>query len=125
MVALTKHEHALLLLLTRNLDSVINAGQILTEIWGQSHSNDIAYFRVYVGRLRAKLGPEFAPLIVTESGVGYRMQIPLALERLSSFDPCGEGYDDDRRCRASARAARLILIICRRQSRKLVRHGES
>jgi two-component system KDP operon response regulator KdpE len=89
MVALTKHEHALLLLLTHNLDSVLTRGQILTEIWGQSHSNDIAYLRVYIGRLRAKLGPEFAPLIITESGVGYRMQNPLALERLSSFDPCG------------------------------------
>jgi two-component system, OmpR family, KDP operon response regulator KdpE len=80
VVTLTKHEHALLLLLTRNLGCVLTHSQILTAIWGQSHSNDISYLRVYVGRLRGKLGPEFAALIITENGVGYRMQNPLALE---------------------------------------------
>jgi two-component system KDP operon response regulator KdpE len=80
VVTLTKHEHALLMLLARNLGCVLTHGQILTAIWGASHSNDIAYLRVYVGRLRGKLGPEFAAWIITENGVGYRMQNPLLFD---------------------------------------------
>ncbi len=75
-VRLTKHEHTLLLLLTQNLGRVMTHSQILTAIWGHAHAKDIAYLRVYIGRLRAKLGPEFVALLITENGVGYRLQDP-------------------------------------------------
>jgi len=71
---LTKREHALLLLLARNRGRVLTHRQILTAIWGHAHTEDVAYLRVYVGQLRRKLGPAFASLIVTESGIGYRLQ---------------------------------------------------
>lgn len=79
-IRLTKHEHALLLLLTRNLGCVMTHSQLLTAIWGETHSKDVAYLRVYIGRLRAKLGAEFATLLTTENGVGYRLQDPSTRE---------------------------------------------
>jgi two-component system KDP operon response regulator KdpE len=73
-LALTKREHALLLLLARNRGRVLTHRQVLTAIWGHAHTEDVAYLRVYIGQLRRKLGPAFAALIITEPGVGYRLQ---------------------------------------------------
>lgn len=74
VLPLTKREHALLLLLARNRGRVLTHRQILTAIWGHAHTEDVAYLRVYVGQLRRKLGQAFAELIVTEPGIGYRLQ---------------------------------------------------
>jgi two-component system, OmpR family, KDP operon response regulator KdpE len=71
---LTKREHALLLLLARNRGRVLTHRQILTAIWGPAHTEDVAYLRVYIGQLRRKLGEAFAALIITEPGIGYRLQ---------------------------------------------------
>jgi two-component system KDP operon response regulator KdpE len=53
---------------------VLTHRQILTAIWGHAHNEDVAYLRVYVGQLRRKLGLGFAALIITEPGIGYRLQ---------------------------------------------------
>jgi two-component system KDP operon response regulator KdpE len=74
VLPLTKREHALLLLLARNRGRVLTHRQILTAIWGHAHTEDVAYLRVYIGQLRRKLGESFAPLIITEPGIGYRLQ---------------------------------------------------
>jgi len=74
VLPLTKREHALLLLLARNRGRVLTHRQILTAIWGHAHTEDIAYLRVYIGQLRRKLGAEFAALIITEPGIGYRLR---------------------------------------------------
>jgi len=71
---LTKREHALLLLLARNRGRVLTHRQILTALWGPAHTEDVAYLRVYIGQLRRKLGAEPAALIITEPGIGYRLQ---------------------------------------------------
>jgi two-component system KDP operon response regulator KdpE len=73
-LALTKREHALLLLLARNAGRVLTHRQILTALWGPAHTEDVTYLRVYVGQLRKKLGPEAAALLRTEPGVGYRLE---------------------------------------------------
>jgi two-component system KDP operon response regulator KdpE len=70
-LALTKREHALLLLLARNAGRVLTHRQILTALWGPAHSEDVAYLRVYAGQLRKKLGPKAGALLKTEPGVGY------------------------------------------------------
>lgn len=72
-LALTKREHALLLLLARNQGKVLTQRQILTAIWGPAHTEDVAYLRVYIGQLRKKLGEEFSARLKTEAGVGYRL----------------------------------------------------
>jgi len=73
ILPLTRREHALLLLLARNRGRVLTHRQILTAIWGPAHTEDVAYLRVYIGQLRRKLGTEFAELIITEPGIGYRL----------------------------------------------------
>jgi two-component system KDP operon response regulator KdpE len=73
-LALTKREHALLLLLARNRGRVLTHRHILTAIWGHAHTEDVTYLRVYIGQLRRKLGPTLAPLILTEPGIGYRLK---------------------------------------------------
>jgi len=51
--------------------------QILTEVWGPAHVENVQYLRVYVGQIRAKLEADAAnpAYIVTEPGIGYRMEI--------------------------------------------------
>jgi two-component system KDP operon response regulator KdpE len=74
VLPLTKREHALLLLLARNRGRVLTHRQILTAIWGHAHTEDVAYLRVYIGQLRRKLGETLSALIITEPGIGYRLQ---------------------------------------------------
>ena len=71
-LALTPREWELLALLARNQGKVVLQRRLLTEIWGAAHVQDSQYLRVYVGQLRAKLGPA-AALLRTEPGVGYRL----------------------------------------------------
>lgn len=73
-LALTKREHALLLLLLRNQGRVLTHRQILIAIWGPAHTEDMAYLRVYIGQLRRKLGSALAAKLKTEPGVGYRLE---------------------------------------------------
>jgi two-component system KDP operon response regulator KdpE len=73
-LALTKREHALLLLLVRNHGRVLTHRQILTAIWGPAHTEDIAYLRVYIGQLRKKLGAALSAKLKTEPGIGYRLE---------------------------------------------------
>jgi two-component system KDP operon response regulator KdpE len=51
--------------------------QILKDVWGPAHAEDMQYLRVYVGQLREKIEKETASpkYIVTEPGIGYRMEI--------------------------------------------------
>jgi len=62
---------------------VIHAGKVLThqhllrEAWNGSNDIDVQYLRVYVRQIRQKIeqDPERPRFIVTEPGVGYRLQI--------------------------------------------------
>ena len=71
---LTKREHALLLLLARNRGRVVTHRQLLTTLWGPAHTEDVAYLRVYIAQLRRKLGEAAGGMLVTEPGVGYRLE---------------------------------------------------
>ncbi|SMD14472.1 Transcriptional regulatory protein, C terminal [Fulvimarina manganoxydans] len=43
-------------------------------MWGLSHTEDVQYLRVFIGRIRAKLKYDAAAprFILNEPGVGYR-----------------------------------------------------
>jgi two-component system KDP operon response regulator KdpE len=58
----------------RNAGMVMTHRQLLREIWGPEHEEDVQYLRVYVGQLRQKLGddPSKPRFIANEQGVGYR-----------------------------------------------------
>lgn len=73
-VHLTRREFDLLVLLARNAGRLMTHRQLLRTIWGPAHEDDPQYLRVFVGRLRHKLGDDPAEprFIFNEPGVGYR-----------------------------------------------------
>ena len=73
-VKLTPKEFDLLALLARNVGRIVTHRQRLADVWGPAHEHDLQYLRVFIGRLRAKLGDDpVAPrFILNEPGVGYR-----------------------------------------------------
>ncbi|MBK9385927.1 MAG: response regulator [Planctomycetes bacterium] len=75
---LTPTEYRLLALLGKHAGRVLTHGFLLRGVWGPEHTGDVAYLRVYMGQLRAKLEPVPAqPLwLLTEPGVGYRLVEP-------------------------------------------------
>ena len=74
-IKLTPKEFELLSFLARHAGKVLTHRQILTAVWGPAHTEDTQYLRVYIGQLRQKFeeNPEDPRLIVTESGIGYRI----------------------------------------------------
>jgi two-component system KDP operon response regulator KdpE len=72
---LSRKEYDLLRLLVTHAGRVLTHQQILREIWGPAHADDVHYLRVLVGSLRQKLGddPARPRYIATEQGVGYRL----------------------------------------------------
>lgn len=73
-VHLSKKEFELLRSLIAHPGRIITQQQLLKDIWGPHHTHDTHYLRIFIGRLRAKLGddPTAPRYIETESGVGYR-----------------------------------------------------
>jgi two-component system KDP operon response regulator KdpE len=74
-IKLTPKEFELLSFLARHAGKVLTHRQILTAVWGPAHTEDTQYLRVYIGHLRQKIeqSPEDPRVILTESGIGYRM----------------------------------------------------
>ena len=75
-VRLSATEWALLRLLVRHAGKVLTHRLMLREVWGAGHEEQTHYLRVYVAHLREKLeaDPARPALILTESGIGYRLQ---------------------------------------------------
>ncbi len=79
VVHLTPTEYRLLTVLAANAGRVVSNPQLLREVWGPSHSESSHYLRVYMGHLRQKLedDPAQPRYLLTETGVGYRLLLPL------------------------------------------------
>jgi DNA-binding response OmpR family regulator len=77
-VRLTATEWRLLELLVANAGWVVPRDRILARIWGRDEPGDLDSLRVFVRRLRAKLGDEAtAPrYLETVRGMGYRLLAP-------------------------------------------------
>jgi two-component system KDP operon response regulator KdpE len=76
-IKLTATEYALLQLFVRHAGKVLTHRQILKEVWGPDYVEQTHYLRVYMAHLREKLekNPSTPELLVTESGVGYRLMV--------------------------------------------------
>ena len=77
-VHLTPIEYRLLSLLAQNAGRVLTHGQIIKEIWGLSSGTTAHHLRVHMATLRRKIerDPSRPVLLLTESGVGYRLREP-------------------------------------------------
>lgn len=73
-LALTPIEYKLLYHLVRNAGHVLPHGTLLAKVWGREYVDEVDYVRVYMRRLRDKLGDdaENPRYIRTERGLGYR-----------------------------------------------------
>ncbi len=77
-VELTPTEYKLLYHLVRNAGHVLQHGTLLAKVWGREYVDEVDYIRVYIRRLREKLGddPEHPRYIQTERRLGYRFLKP-------------------------------------------------
>lgn len=77
----TPKEYELLRYFMINRGKMITHKQLLKDVWGPAHGDDMQYLRVYVSQLREKIetDPKNPTYVITEPGIGYRMEL-LALE---------------------------------------------
>jgi two-component system, OmpR family, KDP operon response regulator KdpE len=77
-IKLSPKEFDLLKHLVAHAGKVLTHRHLLREVWGPAHSDDVQYLRVFIRGLRQKLEPDpTRPThILTELGVGYRLQLP-------------------------------------------------
>jgi len=74
-VTLTPKEYDLLHLFMIHRGKMLTHKQILKEVWGPEHGDDMQYLRVYISQLREKIGEAADGCFVTEPGIGYRMEV--------------------------------------------------
>jgi two-component system, OmpR family, KDP operon response regulator KdpE len=75
-VRLTRKEYRLLHILATHVGLVVTHDHLLKEIWTGNQRDNIQYLRILVRKLRQKIeaDPNRPRLVITESGVGYRLQ---------------------------------------------------
>jgi two-component system, OmpR family, KDP operon response regulator KdpE len=78
-IKLSPKEFELLRHLVTHAGKVLTHRHLLREVWGPAQADEVQYLRVFIRGLRQKLEPDpTRPThILTELGVGYRLQLPL------------------------------------------------
>jgi two-component system KDP operon response regulator KdpE len=77
-IKLSPKEFELLRHLVTHAGKVLTHRQLLRDVWGPAQADEVQYLRVFIRGLRQKLEPDpTRPThILTELGVGYRLQLP-------------------------------------------------
>jgi two-component system, OmpR family, KDP operon response regulator KdpE len=77
LLRLTPTEYAVLEILVRYSGRIVTRERLLKEVWGPAGEAEEGNLRVYINSLRKKLeaDPSAPVLIVTEAGVGYRLEV--------------------------------------------------
>jgi two-component system KDP operon response regulator KdpE len=81
-VRLSPKQYRLLQTLVRNAGKVVTHRQLLTDIWGAAHRDDVQDLRVFLRELRSRIeaDPARPAYLLTELGVGYRLRTPDQLD---------------------------------------------
>ncbi len=76
VLKLTATEYSLLALFVKNAGRVLTHRFILEQVWGPTYAEETQYTRIYVAQLRKKIedDPSKPKMILTESGIGYRLR---------------------------------------------------
>lgn len=77
LVSFTPKEYDLLRHLMVNCGKMLTHKDLLKEVWGPTHGDDVQYLRVFIGQIRDKIDAlvSLPDLITTEPGIGYRMEL--------------------------------------------------
>lgn len=77
LLAFTPKEYNLLRYFMTHSGKMLSHREILKAVWGDAHAEDTQYLRVFIGQIREKIekDPSIPVRIVTEAGIGYRMEI--------------------------------------------------
>jgi two-component system KDP operon response regulator KdpE len=77
-VRLSPKQYRLLQVLVVNAGKVVTHRQLLSEVWGPVHVEDVQYLRVFMRKLRDRIeaDPPRPRYLLTELGVGYRLRTP-------------------------------------------------
>jgi two-component system KDP operon response regulator KdpE len=83
---LTPKEYRLLQMLAQHPGKVITHESLLKSVWGEAHVDDTHYLRILVRKLRQKIeaNPNRPKILLTELGVGYRLNDPGVEEHSSA-----------------------------------------
>jgi len=75
-ISLSPKEYKLLRYFMMHAGKMIMHSQLLSELWGKAHAENVQYLRIYIGHLRQKIekDPSSPRYIITEPGIGYRME---------------------------------------------------
>ena len=75
-IRLSPKEYEILSVLALHAGKVLTHRMIMEDVWGAA--GDVQYLRIYIRQLRQKLerNPDRPELILTETGVGYRLAEP-------------------------------------------------
>jgi two-component system, OmpR family, KDP operon response regulator KdpE len=76
-ISLSPKEYRLLQVLAQHAGNVVTHLHLLREVWGNAHSDDAHYLRIFVRKLRQKIekDPTQPRILTTELGVGYRLSV--------------------------------------------------
>ncbi|WP_019172551.1 response regulator [Pseudaminobacter salicylatoxidans] len=74
-VKLSPKEYDILRLLVAHAGKILTHRMLMSEVWGGE--TDVQYLRIYIRQLRQKIeaSPERPRYILTETGVGYRLNV--------------------------------------------------
>jgi two-component system KDP operon response regulator KdpE len=75
-IRLTRKEYSLLHILAKHVGLVLTHDHLLKGVWNANQRDNVQYLRILVRKLRQKIetDPNQPRLLVTESGIGYRLQ---------------------------------------------------
>jgi two-component system KDP operon response regulator KdpE len=93
LVPLSRTEWLLLQHLAANAGKVVLHTELLTKVWGPEYRDDLQYLRVWVSRVRRKLGiGSVEPSrIRTFQGIGYLLDAEPAGQRIGLREPAARG----------------------------------
>jgi two-component system KDP operon response regulator KdpE len=76
-VKLTPREYDLLKALARQAGMVLTHAQIIAAVWGEDSAVEAQHVRVLMAQVRNKIeaDPSNPKLLLTETGVGYRLRM--------------------------------------------------
>ena len=77
LIAFTPKEYNLLRYFIIHRGKMLSHRELLKSVWGDAHAEDTQYLRVFIGQIREKIekDPSVPIRIITEAGIGYRMEI--------------------------------------------------